>query len=129
MLRRMVRWGKRLNHADALAHLVDVYALSGDVFAVEEDAAARGALQQIERAQECALAAARGPDDGHHLASLHLGGDASQHPEVAILLVQVFYLNDIFFHILVFSYVNLSFFTKSQCYPQHLSLALAHALL
>ena len=64
------------HHADALAVLGDVQFFVGDVLALEKDLAAVRRFQQVQTAEKRGLSAAGGADDGHHLATADLGGDA-----------------------------------------------------
>src|SRR4029077_5028177 len=69
--------------SDALPDGGDVDALGSDLLALEEDAAALDRLQQVDAAEQGALAAAAGADDDDHLAPLHIEVDAVQHEVVA----------------------------------------------
>ena len=77
------------HHADALAVLGDVQLFVGDVLALEKDLAAVRRFQQVQTPEKGGLAAAGGADDGHHLATADLGGDALQHLQLAETLFQV----------------------------------------
>ena len=83
------------HHVHALAHGGDVHAGSGDVTAVEFDLAAARLLKAVEAAQEGALAATRGADDGNHLALGDLGVYTAQHLEGAEILDQSFYADHV----------------------------------
>ena len=82
------------HHAHFGAHLVDVGLLRGDLGVLEEDAAARGLLQQVHAAQKRGLARAGRAQDHHHLAAADVQVDAAQHLVVAERLAQVLDADD-----------------------------------
>ena len=57
------------------------------VHAVKHDAAARGFLQQVQRAQEGGLARAGRPDDHHHVAAGNVHRDAVERLDGALVVV------------------------------------------
>ncbi len=68
---------------DPLADRRHVGALARDLLALEEDAAGLDRLEQVDAAQEGALAAAARADDGEDLAQVDAEVDAVQHEVVA----------------------------------------------
>ena len=77
------------HHAHLLAQAVCGIVPSKDVLAIDDDAAASGRVEQVESTQECALARARGADDGDDLALADIYGDVVQHVKAAVALLQV----------------------------------------
>src|SRR5262249_44983424 len=73
-------------HVHLLTHLRDIRLAVEDVHAVHVDGPAARLLEQVQAAQERALAGARGPDDRHHLSLADLGGDILQHGEIPVAL-------------------------------------------
>ena len=66
------------DHAHLLAQLVDVDLFLRDIDAVEQDRSARRRLQQVQAAQERALAGAGGADGRDDIALPDIDGDAVQ---------------------------------------------------
>jgi len=64
------------DHADLLAHLVDVGVLVGEITTFDDDLARCHFFQEIQAAQEGGLAGARRPDHGDDLTLVDSGGDA-----------------------------------------------------
>jgi hypothetical protein len=83
------------HHAHLLPVQGEVHLLAGDVHPVEDDGAGGGRFQQVQAPQECALAAAGGPDHRDDVALVHVHRDAVQRLDVAAVVVflQVFYLD------------------------------------
>ena len=61
------------HHVHLLAHLRDIRLPVEDVDAIDVDGPAARMLEQVQAAQEGALAGARRADDGNHLALADLG--------------------------------------------------------
>jgi hypothetical protein len=64
-------------------------AQCGDIRAVEQDLPGVGAFQQVEAAQQCALARAGGADDADDIAGRDVERHAAQHAERAEAFGQV----------------------------------------
>ena len=77
------------DHADPLAQAGDIDPLAGDLLALELDRARVERLQQVDAAEQRALAAARAADDDQHLARGDLEVDAVQHQVVAETLAHL----------------------------------------
>ena len=77
------------HHAHALAQPVHLAGARGDLLAIDEDASAGRLLQQVDAAQEGALARAGGPDDDDLLALVDALVDAAENLMVAKALVEV----------------------------------------
>ncbi len=75
--------------ADPLPDLVDLDASLGDLLALEEDPPALDRLQQVDRAEQRALAAPARADDDEGLARGHLEVDAVEDEVVAEALVDL----------------------------------------
>ena len=88
------------HHAHLLAVQGQIHLFAGDVHAVEDDRAGRGLFQQVQASQECALAAAGRPDDGHHVALADVRGHAVQRLDIAAVVVffQVMHLYECLCH-------------------------------
>src|SRR5581483_2999502 len=81
--------------ADPLAHRGHVDAAPGDLLALEEDAAAVERLEQVDAAQQRALAAAAAADDHEHLAGGDAEVDAVEHEVVAEALAHALQPQDL----------------------------------
>jgi hypothetical protein len=68
---------------DLLADLRDIHALPGDLLALEENPAFLDRLEQVDAAQERALAAPARPDHDEHFAALHAEVDPIEDEVVA----------------------------------------------
>src|SRR5919112_408802 len=75
--------------ADALPNRRHLHALARDLLALEEHAAAVDRLEQVDAAEQRALAAAARPDDHERLAGGDGQVDAVEHDVVAEALVNV----------------------------------------
>ena len=92
------------DHAHLLTVTVDVQllavraALLGDVDPLEDDGAGGRHLQQVQRAEEGALAGAGGADDDHDIALVDVDADAVEGLDVlaVIILLQVLDLDQLF---------------------------------
>src|SRR6185503_13839286 len=89
--RRQVREEiERLEHHVHLpADFRDIRIPVEDIDAVDLDGPAARLLEQVEAAQEGALAGARRADDGNHLAPANLGADVPEHAQLAVTLRQM----------------------------------------
>ena len=88
------------HHAHLLTVQGQIHLFAGDVHAVEDDRAGRGLFQQVQASQECTLAAAGRPDDGHHVALADVRGHAVQRLDIAAVVVffQVMHLYECLCH-------------------------------
>ena len=77
-------------HADALAQGVEIGAQIHQVLAVKPDVAGIGILQQVDAAQQGALAGAGGADDAHHFPWHDLQVNALEDFQTAEGLLQLF---------------------------------------
>ena len=67
------------NHANGLAQIDELFAgIIGHIVAVDEHAARRGALEQVDAANERRLARARLADNAEHVARLNMQVDIAQ---------------------------------------------------
>ena len=86
-----VHVGKELialeHHAHLLAHLIPRHVAPEDAHARHADLATLDRFQAVDGAQQRALAAARRPQDHHHLAPMQRQIDAMQRHDIAIALV------------------------------------------
>jgi hypothetical protein len=71
------------DHPDPLPHPRDVGAAAGDLLALEVDPARVERLEQVDAAEERALAGAARADDDEHLAWVDLEVDPVEHEVVA----------------------------------------------
>ena len=86
-------------HADFLTKAADLRFFGRELPAVKENLSGGGLLQQVEAAQQGALASAGGADDGENLLPVDRGGDSLQNLQSAKPLGQVRGLqNDLLSH-------------------------------
>ena len=74
------------HHADTLAVSRDVLRF-GDILALEQDRSGGGLLQPVETAQEGALTASGGADDGYDFTEADIHADAAQDLDVPEILM------------------------------------------
>ncbi|MCY1447376.1 hypothetical protein D9M71_639940 [compost metagenome] len=93
------------HHAQLRAYAVDLAAVGGHqhlvapalerhLFTGDMDLAGIGGFQQVDAAQEGALARAAGAEDRHHVTLAGIQRDALEHFQVAERLADVFHLQD-----------------------------------
>ena len=77
------------HHTHLLAHQMDGITFSEDILSIDDDTASGGLFQQIQAAEQSALACTRGTDDGDDLAAMDVGIDVFQHIERPVAFLQV----------------------------------------
>jgi hypothetical protein len=78
------------DHPDALADFIDVDMRGSDLLLFQPDAPLIRSGEQVDAAQQRALAGAAWPDDDHNFFFLHFQRDALDNLVVRVSLVQVF---------------------------------------